>query len=61
MSAPTIWRASKTGCGRWRVIRTTDLGFATRVEEREAGTLWDTFREADEYAAFINTETNKCT
>lgn len=29
---PTPWRASKAMNGTWRVIRTTWLGFATRVE-----------------------------
>ena len=29
---PTPWRASKAANGSWRVIRTTFLGYATRVE-----------------------------
>lgn len=29
---PTPWRASKASDGTWRVIRTTWLGYATRVE-----------------------------
>lgn len=30
--APTPWRASLAKDGTWRVIRTTWLGYATRVE-----------------------------
>jgi len=31
-TAPTPWRASKAFDGTWRVIRTTWLGYATRLE-----------------------------
>lgn len=31
-SEPTPWRASKALDGTWRVLRTTWLGWATRVE-----------------------------
>ncbi len=49
MMSPTPWRASDKA-GGWRVIRTTDLGHATRVETLENDRVWRD-RWAADYAA----------
>ena len=52
---PTPWRASKVN-GPYRVLRTTFLGYATRVEVIDDGRVWPTFAEADARAASANAE-----